>query len=90
MTEAATERRRVRWGVWLLGVYVVLLAASHAVRLANPVDAEPWPNIPYVYLRAVEADRTLDRPVRMAYREFPPETEARLPPDRAAPSRYPS
>jgi pimeloyl-ACP methyl ester carboxylesterase/membrane protein DedA with SNARE-associated domain len=59
-------------------VYLVLLAASHAVRLANPVDAEPWPDVPYLYLRAVEGEElAVDRRVRMAYREYVTEDEAR-------------
>jgi pimeloyl-ACP methyl ester carboxylesterase/membrane protein DedA with SNARE-associated domain len=63
-------------------VYVVLLAASHAVRLANPVDGEPWPNVPYVLVQAVDGERTVDRPVRMAYREYAPEG---APPDERRP-----
>lgn len=77
MTEAVTERKRIRWGLWLGGAYLILLIASHAVRWANPVDAEPRPNVPYLHLHAVDGERTLDRHVRMAYREYRPEGEAR-------------
>ncbi|NNG16070.1 MAG: alpha/beta fold hydrolase, partial [Gemmatimonadales bacterium] len=77
MTEATAERTRVRWGLWLGGVYMLLLAASHAVWLANPVDAEPWPDVPYLHVQAVEGERTVDRPVRMAYREYLPEEAVR-------------
>jgi pimeloyl-ACP methyl ester carboxylesterase/membrane protein DedA with SNARE-associated domain len=76
VTEATTERKRIRWGLWLGGVYLVLLAASHAMRLANPVDEGPSPDVPYLYLRAVDGERTLDQRVRMAYRRYVPEEPA--------------
>ncbi len=61
--------RRLRWGAWLLGAYVLLLVASHAVRLAYPVDEVPWQGLPYLYVNTVDGEQTLPRPVRMAYRD---------------------
>ncbi len=60
------------WGRWLVGIYLVLLAASHVVRLVWPVDAEPRPDLLNVELQEIDGERTGQGSVRLAYREVPP------------------
>jgi len=65
------DPRRRTWIRWVLGAYLLLLAASHAVRLAHPIDEVPWQGLPYLYLNTVDGEQILPRPVRMAYRDIP-------------------
>lgn len=57
----------------LVAAYVVLLAISHVVRLGGG-EREVPPQVELVDLRAVDRDRIVDRPVRLAYEDRgPPE-----------------
>lgn len=70
MDEApGTRRPRRRWFLW---GYLLLLAASHLVRRLDPYDPKPDPGESIVTVRAVDGDRELDRPVRLAYAAFGP------------------
>ncbi len=66
----APASRPRRW--WLWG-YLVLLAASHLTRLLQPFDSVPGRQERVITVRAVRGDRQLDRPVRLAFREFTPD-----------------
>jgi len=51
--------------VVVVAIYLILLGVSHVVRRVGP-DAHPPPG-PSIEVRAVQADRLLDRQVRLAY-----------------------
>ena len=64
---------------WLLWSYLLLLTASHVVRLMHPHLRAPDSDERVVTLHAVRGDQELEQPARVAYREFTPA-------DRAAPT----
>jgi pimeloyl-ACP methyl ester carboxylesterase/membrane protein DedA with SNARE-associated domain len=75
--ESGTERRRPGCLVIVLLIYLALLGVSHVVRL---VGAEPAPPPgPFLTVRAVQADRLLDRPVRLAYLDTDPQGDTSRP-----------
>jgi pimeloyl-ACP methyl ester carboxylesterase/membrane protein DedA with SNARE-associated domain len=57
---------------WLWGGYLALLGVSHLVRLLHPYDPAPEAGESTITVRTVQGDRELDRPLRLAYREFTP------------------
>jgi len=66
------KRRRPGCLLVVAVVYLLLLGASHVVRRAGP--ELPPPSGPSIEVRAVEADRLLDRRVRLAYLDVAPQT----------------
>jgi len=70
MTSSPSRRspRLRRTALWLL-IYLLLLAASNVVRWRAASGSLP-PD-PSVELRAVDAERTLEQPVHVAYRDYP-------------------
>jgi len=70
-TPAAARRRRSR-KIWLLPIFLGLLAASHVVRVRQPAtDLRPT-NHSVASLRAVDGEHLLDDPVRVVFRERGP------------------
>jgi len=67
------RRRRPGWFVGFVAVYLILLGISHVVRRVGP-DAPPPPGSS-IEVRAVQADRLLDREVRLAYVDVGPREE---------------
>jgi pimeloyl-ACP methyl ester carboxylesterase len=63
--ESKAKKRGPGCLVIVVAIYLILLGVSHVVRRVGP-DAPPPPG-PSVEVRAVQADRLLDRPVRLAY-----------------------
>lgn len=59
---------------WLVSFYLVLLAASHIVRLIHPFDSVPSNDEQVVMLHAVKGDRETDQPVRISFRQFFPDS----------------
>ncbi len=67
-----TSPGRPRGRRWLWWSYLLLLLASHLVRRLHPSDPAPDPEEATVTVRAVTGERELDRPVRIAFRQFGP------------------
>lgn len=68
------RRWRLRWLV--LGLYLLLLAASHAVRLFDDPRAEPGPGEETVTVSAVQGENLGGEDVRLVYRRMGPPTQA--------------
>lgn len=66
------KRRRPGCLVVIAVVYLILLGISHVARRVGP-DRPPPPG-PSIEVRAVEADRLLDRRVRLAYQDVAPQS----------------
>ncbi|HEX4947308.1 MAG TPA: alpha/beta fold hydrolase [Blastocatellia bacterium] len=64
---AASKPRRRWW--WLLAVYGVLLLASHLVRWQHH-SAEAGASAQHTTVQAVDGDRLINRPVKIAYQTF--------------------
>jgi pimeloyl-ACP methyl ester carboxylesterase/membrane protein DedA with SNARE-associated domain len=79
LTAGQTPPSRRRPGRWLLGAYLILLAASRIVRWADPVVHPPDPDEEVLQVNAVRGDRELERPVRIAYRAYRPPGPDSLP-----------
>jgi membrane protein DedA with SNARE-associated domain len=72
-----TDKKRL-W-LWLLAVYLILLALSHLVRSNTAVEAPLTNGKKLVWVKAVAAEAQTDRDVRLVYREFSPAAKDSLP-----------
>jgi pimeloyl-ACP methyl ester carboxylesterase/membrane protein DedA with SNARE-associated domain len=71
------KRRARRWFGW---GYLLLLGASHLTRLLHPYRPLPDQDERVATVHAVNGERELGRPVRLAYRAYQPNTGNESPP----------
>src|SRR6476660_6350344 len=82
MKEGSPRKVRNWLRVWrwrLFAVYLVLVVASHFVRVIQNRDQSSAGNDAAVIAQAVDGDRRVPEPVRITYREYRPEGSEDLP-----------
>lgn len=71
MSEGARESRRLKRRYLLLGIFLLLLVASHFVRLFQPAEGNLLPGQVRIAVTEWERDTPTGREIQLAYRDLP-------------------